>query len=171
MKTRDIVIALFILLLTVTLAYVWISPASHQAPELSLTTATGKQLHIGSKQTRPVLVNLWATSCTSCIKEIPHLSKLYQDLKPQGLEVVGISMYYDPPNQVMEMVKRKTIPYSIVFDLDRKIINAFGIKSPITPTTMLINSDGQIVYRKIGLPDMKYLRSLIIPMLENHQKG
>ena len=171
MKTRELFITAFMLLLIITLGYVWISPASQTAPDLNLSTATGSQIQIGSKQTKVVLINLWATSCTSCIKEIPHLSKLYQELNPQGLEVVGISMYYDPPVQVMEMVKRKPVPYPVVFDLDKKIIHAFGIKNPITPTTLLISPKGKIVYRKVGLPDMQYLRKLIKPMLDNQKKG
>jgi thiol-disulfide isomerase/thioredoxin len=49
------------------------------------------------------LVTFWATTCPSCIEEIPHLIDLYRELNPKGLEIIGVAMAYDPPEQVRAM--------------------------------------------------------------------
>ena len=55
----------------------WLSPPGlDQAPELTLTTLDGTELQIGKPGGRPVLVNVWATSCRSCREELPQLAAL-----------------------------------------------------------------------------------------------
>ena len=98
---------------------------------------------------------------------MPHLIELYRELHPRGLEVIGVSMYYDPPIQVVEMIKRRNIPYPVVMDLDRKILTAFGMQTPLTPTTFLISPDGRIVLQKSGIIDMQHLRRDIENMLNS----
>lgn len=168
MANKDKIIAAFVLLIAVLLAYVWLSPSgTNLAPTIDLKTANGKTISLGAKQGRPVLVNFWATTCTTCLKEMPHLIELYQQLQPQGLEIVGVSMSYDPPSQVMAMVKRKNIPYPIVFDLDKKIMHAFGMQRALTPMTILIDARGRIVLRKLGMLDMAALKQKIQGLLKS----
>jgi len=137
------------------------------APEITMKTSNGDTITIGPDMNRPILINFWATTCITCLKEMPHLIKLYQELHPQGLEIVGVSMSYDPPSQVMEMVKRKNIPYPIVFDLEKKIMHAFGMKRPLTPVTILIDPQGKIVFRKLGMPDITALKQKIQDLLKS----
>lgn len=135
------------------------------APELKLQTATGDLIVIGADRGKPVLINFWATSCGACMLELPHLIKLYNELQPRGLDVIGVTMSYDPPIRVTSMVKEKQIPYPIVFDLDKKIQLAFGLHQGITPTTILIDARGKIRQRIQGVPDMEQLHSSIIKLL------
>jgi len=168
MSKRDKIIGAFVLLITGLLAYVWLSPSgSDHLSGLKLKTANGQTIILGPKQGHPVLINFWATTCTTCLKEMPHLIKLYQELQPKGLEIVGVSMSYDPPSQVMAMVKRKNIPYPIVFDLDKKIMHAFGMQRALTPMTILIDNQGKIVLRKLGMPDMTALKQRILQLLKS----
>ena len=110
------------------------------------------------------MLAFWATTCESCIKEMPHFIELYQELAPRGLEIIGVAMAYDPPNQVMEMRQRIPIPYPIAIDVESKIASAFG-NVRLTPTTFLIDPQGQIVIQKTGILDMKELRSRLQSML------
>ena len=164
---KDKFIIGFVVLIAGMLAYVWLSPSGMDlAPDISMKTSSGNVIAVHSKEKRPLLINFWATTCSTCLKEIPHLMNLYEELHPQGLEIVGVSMSYDPPSQVMEMVKRKKIPYPIVFDLEKEIMHAFGMQRPLTPTTILIDPQGRIVLRKLGMPDMLQLKEKIITLLK-----
>ena len=167
MKRNDIVIALVMATIIGALLYVWLSPEGKNAPALVLETTTGAKITLPDPHKQPVLVSFWATTCSTCLKEMPHLIELYRELHPRGLEVIGVSMYYDPPIQVVEMIKRRNIPYPVVMDLDRKILTAFGMQTPLTPTTFLISPDGRIVLQKSGIIDMQHLRRDIENMLNS----
>lgn len=166
MKIRDALVGATVVMIIAVVGWVWLSPAGvDRVPSLQLTTTTGEKLDLAALRDRPVLVTFWATTCTTCVKEIPDLKALYRELGPRGLEVIGVAMYYDPPNQVMEMVKQRDISYPIAFDLDQRAMQAFGMKQAITPTTFLIAPDGRIVMRKAGLLDMERLKQTIRDML------
>ena len=150
MKTKDIFISLFAIFVLSSIIYLWMAPSgAQQAPNITLQLIDGKKLKLSSLKSKPVLITFWATSCPGCIKEMPHLIELYNELHPKGLEVIGIAMPYDRPDYVMEMVKQKKVPYLISFDLQGEAIHAFG-KVSLTPTTFLIDDKGKIVKKKIG---------------------
>lgn len=150
MKTKDILITLFAILILGSIIYLWMAPSGAQrAPDVNLQLIDGKKLQLSSLKGKPVLITFWATSCPGCIKEMPHLVELYHELHKEGLEIIGIAMPYDRPDYVMEMVKRKNLPYPIAFDLKGEAIRAFGDVS-LTPTTFLIDDTGKIVKKKIG---------------------
>ncbi len=167
MHTKDGITAALALAILGVLGLVWLSPAGgKQAPELTMTTTESRDIRLADLRGRPVLVTFWATTCASCVKEIPHLIDLYRELGPKGLEIIGVSMYYDPPTQVVEMIKRRDIPYPIVADVQKMVLRAFALERAITPTTFLIAPDGRIVLQKTGLLDMERLRAQIRNMLE-----
>jgi peroxiredoxin len=95
---------------------------------------------------------------------MPQLIELYDELAPQGLEIIAIAMNYDPPNRVLAMSKARNIPYPIALDLHAAAAAAFG-KIRLTPTSFLIAPDGRIAYRKTGALDMERLRVDILGML------
>ena len=153
MKTKDILITLFAILILGSIIYLWLAPSGAQrGPDITLQLVDGEKLQLSSLKGKPVLITFWATSCPGCIKEMPHLIELYQELHSEGLEIIGIAMPYDRPDYVMEMIKRQKVPYLIAFDLKGEAVQAFGNVS-LTPTTFLIDDQGQIVKKKIG--DMK----------------
>lgn len=166
MKLKDVVVGAAVVVILAVVGWVWLSPTgTQQVPDVRLLTTSGAELRLSALRERPVLVTFWATTCTTCVKEIPELKALYRELGPQGLEIIGVAMYYDPPNQVMEMIKQRDIPYPVALDLDKRAMQAFGMKQAITPTTFLIAPDGRIVFRKAGLLDMPRLKQTIQDML------
>lgn len=167
MKAKDIVIAIFVIALAGILAYVWFTPSGlKQAPDVEVTTLEGKTISLESLRGKPVLVTFWATTCPSCIKEMPHLVELYNELGPQGFELIALAMSYDPEKQVREMVKLKQLPYTVALDSDGSASKAFG-DVKLTPTTFLINPEGRIVQQKLGDLDMDSLHNRIVGMLKN----
>ena len=165
MKTKDILITFFAILIISSIAYLWMAPSgAQQAPEITLQLIDGTKLKLSSLKGKPVLITFWATSCPGCIKEMPHLIELYQELHSRGLEIIGIAMPDDRPDYVMEMVKHKKIPYLISFDLQGEAVRAFGNVS-LTPTTFLIDAQGKIVKKKIGEMNMDVWKKRIISIL------
>ena len=79
-------------------------------------------------------------------------------------------MSYDRPDHIMEMKKRKQIPYPIVYDAINEASAAFG-GIRLTPTTFLINPQGQIVKQKLGEMDMKLLHAQILTMINSSRKS
>jgi peroxiredoxin len=171
-KPKVLLSSAFVLAFVGLIAYVWFSPSgARNAPDVSMKILTnGKQINLVEYRGRPVLVTFWATSCTGCVKEMPHLVELYQELAPRGLEIIGVAMSYDRPDHVLEMQKRKALPYPIVYDEINEISRAFG-GVRLTPTSFLINPQGQIVNHKIGEMDMKLLHARIMSMLANSKAG
>lgn len=165
MKTRGALLALAAIALVGTLAYLWLAPAGLKtAPDISLMTIDGEELQLDSLHGRPVLVTFWATTCSSCVSEIPHLIALYDELAPLGLEIIGIAMDYDPPNRVLAMRKVHNIPYPVALDIHADAARAFG-NVRLTPTSFLIAADGRIAYRKTGVLNMARLREDIRDLL------
>lgn len=108
MKTKDILITLFSIIILSSIAFLWVAPSgAQQVPNITLQLIDGKKLKLSTLQGKPILITFWATSCPGCIKEMPHLIELYNELHPRGLEIIGIAMPQDRPDYVMEMVKRK----------------------------------------------------------------
>lgn len=165
MKTKDITIAVFALALLSLLAYMWFTPSGLKpAPELGFTTLEGREIQLAGLRGQPVLITFWATTCSGCMKEMPHLIELYHELQPRGLEIIGVAMAYDPPNQVKTVQERFQVPYPIVLDLQEEAAMAFG-NVRLTPTTFLISPEGRIVKQKIGEMDMERVRRDILAML------
>lgn len=169
MKIRTIFIPLLAVALIGAFGYLLLTPTSLETrPDISLTTIDGEELQLAGQQGQPLLVTFWATTCPGCIKEIPHLIELYNELAPRGLEIIAVAMDYDPPNQVLAMRKARNIPYPVALDIHADAARAFG-NVRVTPTSFLIAPSGQVIYQKIGAMNMNKLRADILAMLGSSQ--
>lgn len=154
------------LLLVAAAALMWFIPGGPDTvPDIAVFTVDGEQLELTSLQGKPVLVTFWATSCRTCVNEIPNLVDLYRELSPQGLEIIAIAMYYDPPNRVLAMREARDLPYTVALDIHADAARTFG-NVRLTPTAFLIAPDGRIVYRKTGELSFERLRQDIATMLK-----
>lgn len=162
---KETMIAGVALIVVLAFAAVWLMPAGmRQAPPLAGQTLDGRTLTLEQLRGKPVLVTFWATTCPSCIEEVPHLISLYRELNPKGLEIIGVAMAYDPPDQVRAMAAKRQIPYPIVLDTQARIAHEFD-NVRLTPTSVLISPEGRIVQYRLGLLDLPRLRETIQEML------
>jgi peroxiredoxin len=165
MQRKDLSIAIIGLLVLALAIGIWLAPTGlGQAPAVTMTTLSGERLTLDSLRGKPVLVTFWATSCGTCIEEIPDLVALHKQFSDQGLTIIGVAMSYDPPNLVKTFTERRALPYTIALDLDGSIARAFD-EVRVTPTNFLIAPDGRIVKKKLGLMDMTAVRAQIDAML------
>jgi peroxiredoxin len=162
---KETAIAGLALVVVLAFAAVWFMPAGlREAPPLVGQTLDGRTLTLEQLRGKPVLVTFWATTCPSCVEEIPHLTELYRELNPKGLEIIGVAMAYDPPEQVRAMARQRQIPYPIVLDSEERIAREFD-NVQLTPTSVLVSPEGRIVQYRLGLLDMPELRNTIAGML------
>ena len=129
-------------------------------PEVSLTTIQGEKLTAGDLRGKVVLVNFWATSCVTCVKEMPKLVETYRKHRDRGFETIAVAMSYDPPNYVLHYAARNALPFKVALDPLGAAARAFGDVS-LTPTTFVIDRRGTIVKRYLGEPDFAELDRLI----------
>ena len=165
MRARETLAGLFILAVAGVSFWLWLSPAGLKwAPDVTFTTLQGKRISMDGLRGRPVLVTFWATTCPGCLKEMPHLVELYEELGNGRFELIGVAMSYDPPNRVLELTTERQLPYPIALDLDGTLAAAFG-DVMLTPTSFLIDPDGRIIRHRIGEMDMSELRREIDNLL------
>lgn len=135
------------------------------APEVSFVTLSGQRESLGSLRGHPVLVTFWATSCPYCVDDMTHLIHLHENFAANGLRIIAVAMPYDPPNRVLEMARKRSIPYTVALDVHGHVLGAFG-DVPGTPTTFLIGPDGNIAWRTTGPLDPVRLTERIRDMID-----
>lgn len=133
-------------------------------PDLAFTQLDGSQHRTAELKGKVALINFWATSCATCIKEMPQMIATHQQFKARGLETLAVAMEYDPPAYVMEYVKSRQLPFTVAMDHTGELAKAFG-PVELTPTTLVINKKGEIVKRYIGEPDFAALHILLSQLL------
>ncbi len=131
-----------------------------KAPEVTFTTIEGKKISMESLKGKVFLVNFWATDCPGCIKEIPNLVETYKAYQNRGFEIIAVAMPYDPPAQVLNYAKLKTLPFPVMHDGFSEITQAFGGIN-LTPTTYIFDKQGYRIQRTIGEIDFNNLKQLL----------
>ncbi len=136
-------------------AVFWLqSPPSAQMPEHSFETIDGEAKQLSDYAGKPLLVIFWATDCPGCIAEMPELVELHE--KYADLGMLGIALAHDTPDQIKAMRDAKALPYTLTWDADNSLSQAFS-NVRVTPTHFLIDANGEIVMRKIGKLDFQSL--------------
>lgn len=135
-----------------------------QAPPVSYVLLNGVKADSSQWQGKVMLVNFWATSCTTCVAEMPQLVATYEKFKGRGFDTLGVAMSYDPPAFVANFAESRKLPYGIAIDNTGEIARQFG-RVQLTPTTVLINKHGEIVKRYVGAPDFTALHGLVEKLL------
>lgn len=119
------------------------------APTFSFKDIDQKAHTIEQYKGKPILIIFWATDCPACIAETPELIELYDTYAKQGLTMIAVALTHDTPEHIKAMRSERKLPYTITWDHDNSIAQAFG-NVRITPTHFLIDPEGEIVMRKIG---------------------
>jgi peroxiredoxin len=138
--------------------------ARHAAPAVSYTLLDGSKSSTAAQRGRVLLVNFWATSCVSCVAEMPQIVSTHQKFKARGYETVAVAMEYDQPAAVARFAQSRALPFAVAFDERGEVARAFG-DVKLTPTTFLIDRQGRIVERYLGTPDFAALDKLIGELL------
>jgi peroxiredoxin len=134
--------------------------SSVAAPQVTFINLAGDKITTQSLRGKVVMVNFWATSCTTCVKEMPQMVETYNKFKGQGLEFVAVAMSYDPANYVINYTETRKLPFTVALDSSGDIAKSFG-DVKLTPTTFVIGKDGKILKRYVGEPEFGELHALL----------
>ncbi|OQM45090.1 thiol-disulfide oxidoreductase [Anoxybacillus sp. UARK-01] len=112
-----------------------------EAPDFVLTDLQGKTHRLSEYRGKGVFLNFWGTWCKPCEKEMPYISRQYENFKKQGVEVLAVNVG-EPKLSVQKFVDRYQLTFPVVIDREDQVMNAYEI-DPL-PTTFLIDKDGKI---------------------------
>ena len=118
-------------------------------PAYQAALLDGKPFDLAAERPgKVVFLNVWATWCGPCRFEIPELEKMHAKYAARGFEVVGVSVDENGAEAVKPFVSEQSIGYPIVLDPPGKIANV--LQTTVLPTSVLIDRNGKIVWRRIG---------------------
>jgi peroxiredoxin len=134
------------------------------APETRFVLLDGSQTSTTALRGKVFLINFWATSCISCVAEMPKLVETHQRFHARGFETLAVAMSYDPPAYVVNFSQSRQLPFMVAIDNTGAVAKAWG-DVRITPTTYLVNKRGEIIKQYVGEPDFADLNKLIDKLL------
>jgi thiol-disulfide isomerase/thioredoxin len=122
------------------------------APAASFNDPDGRPINLKAFAGKPILVNLWASWCAPCVKELPTLDKLAQAQKGK-LNVVAISQDMDVPHaSVVAFLTTHQIATLKSYQ-DPKMVLSGALGAEVLPTSILYDSSGREIWRYIGDQD------------------
>jgi len=136
--------------------------SSDLAPNFDLTSTEGKTIKLSDYKGKAVIVDFWATWCPPCRKGIPDLIELQKEFK-NNLVVIGISLDQDTKSDVVPFIKKYGINYPVVYGTNQVIMEYGSINA--IPTSFVINKEGKIVDKHIGLVPKSVYEKKIKEML------
>jgi thiol-disulfide isomerase/thioredoxin len=144
------------------------------APDFSFTLYQGEDtlgaetLDFSQLQGRPIILNFWAGLCPPCRAEMPDLQRFYDESSDEvlllGIDVgpfTGLGNREDARNLLQEL----SITYPAAFTDDSSIMRKYEVLG--MPTTVFIDSNGEIFRSWTGVLDQDTLRQVTDEMLEN----
>ena len=135
-------------------------PASTKAPDVTFTTIKGEQIELQDLRGKVVLVKFWATSCVTCIKQMPDNIEAFNEFHGQGFDLIAVAMQYDPANYVINYAETRKLPFTVALDSQGKAARAFD-DVKLTPIAFLIDKNGQIIKRYLGEYDKAAFRETL----------
>jgi thiol-disulfide isomerase/thioredoxin len=145
---------------------------AHYPFDVALESLEGPRVHLPAFAGQVVVVTFFATWCLPCLVEIPYFNRLQEELGPEGLVVIGISVD-EGGRPILE-------PFREEFDVRYRILLAdeavmagespFG-PIPGIPATFLIDRRGEPVTAVMGAVDQARFEALIESVLEGRTRG
>jgi len=163
MKKHLLISAALALLLAGGVA-VYMDSGASAAPASTFVLLDGSKTQTQDLKGKVTLVNFWATSCTTCVAEMPEIVATYKKFEGRGFDTLAVAMSYDPPSYVVNFAQSRQLPFKVAIDNTGAVAKAWG-EVQLTPTSYLVNKRGEIVKTYVGAPDFNELHKLIEQLL------
>ncbi|MGI5863281.1 MAG: peroxiredoxin family protein [Myxococcales bacterium] len=141
---------------------------SYEAADFTLNTVDGRKVSLSDHLGRDVvLINFWATWCTPCVYEMPHLQALYEKHKDEGFIVLGVAM--DGPETIASVapfVRRHSIGFPVLLDEETRAVSLYNPQRA-APFNVLIDRSGRVVSAREGFNagDEKSIEAAVVALL------
>jgi len=140
------------------------SPSSgDRAPEFTVNDLNGNVVSLAQMKGKVVVLNFWAVWCPPCKAELPDFAATYQRLQKKGLVIVGLAGGDSSIEDTKDLVAQYGITYPVALSTPQ-VEKLYG---PIRafPTTVIIDAEGRIVTKKIGMFREGELEQTVTPLL------
>lgn len=136
------------------------------APDLVGQTLDGGEFRLADHLGEVVVLNVWASWCAPCRAEAPTLVKAAAELGPTGVQFVGLDTR-DSDTSARGFVDRFDIPYPNIIDRDGRLQLLFADSLPpqAIPSTVVIDPQGRVAARVLGVVSSSDLSGLVEPLL------
>jgi len=111
---------------------------------ITLEDLEGKRIDLNELKGNIIFLNFWATWCKPCIKEMPSIDAASKTLKGDSIVFILAS------DEKLNKIQKFTTVQSYTFKFAHSKTSVFDLDIKALPTTMIINSEGEIVFNEIG---------------------
>ena len=125
---------------------------SHAGDSIKKITASELKAVLESNKGKVVILDLWATWCPPCRKEIPGFINLYNKYKGNGVEIIGIAFDENGSEVVPPFIKKMGINYPVYIE-GGDVAQAYDLQA--YPTTIIYGKDGKEANKHIGFVSEK----------------
>ena len=162
-QTVRFLIVLFVLLCSVHAGLAQ-SQEGQPFPEFELQRFDGGPFSSQEFSGRVTIVNFWATWCAPCRVEIPWFTEFKKQYADRGFEIIGVTLDGESTEAVEGFVRDLKINYPIL-TADEEIVEAIGGLIGVS-TTFILDGDGRVALRHVGLANKKQLLEKIEDLLK-----
>ena len=113
------------------------------APDFGLPAVAGDNVRLSEYRGQPVILSFWSSRCSTCIKQLAALNKLYGTYRSAGLVILGVSID-DDLVRAREYAHARATSYPLLLDTDKSVGRNFAVDR--LPTTILIDRGGVVRY-------------------------
>ena len=133
------------------------------APDFTLKAIQdGQEYSLSQFKGKVVLVNFFTFFCGPCREEMPHLGQMYQELKGQGFQTLGIGLS-STPDQLKQIVTQLNLAYPVLVGNDA-VSKAYG-GVELVPLTFIIDKQGNIAHKVLGARSKEDFEKMVKPLL------
>jgi len=128
--------------------------------DFTLKDLSGSEVSLSDYKGKIVILNFWATWCPPCRQEIPDFIDVFDKYKNEDIQFLGISN--EDTHTLRNFVLQYDINYTILVD-DAGVMGKYDITA--IPTTYMIDREGQIIYKNVGMMSREQLVNIIEDVL------
>ncbi|MFZ5447420.1 MAG: peroxiredoxin family protein [Thermodesulfobacteriota bacterium] len=137
--------------------------SASSAPDFNLKAVQdGKEYSLSQYRGKVVMLNFFTFFCGPCRQEMPHLSQMYQELKGQGFQTLGIALA-STPEQLKQLISQLGLTYPVLEGNDT-VSKAYG-GIELVPITFIIDRQGNIAHKILGARSKEEFVKLVKPLL------
>ena len=124
-------------------------------PTTSYELLAGGSTDFAAYRGQPLVVNVWATWCVPCLKEMPDFEQVHQEVGDE-IQFVGLNSR-DDRTEAMKLATRTGVTYDLLYDPAAEFVADVGVVS--LPSTLFVDEQGTVVATRTGKMDAGQLRS------------